>query len=369
MKHKTHNEFIDELHKISPEIEVLSKYESTHTKVRVKCGKCGNEWFSSPANLLHGYRCRKCWNAICGLPKRLSNEEFVKRVKIANPSIELLSSYVKTGIKVQAKCKQCGLVWMANPVHLSRGHGCPRCSAIKRGIQHRTKNEDFIALLSNRNPTIIPKTDYVTSATKMLVSCSVCGNEWEATPSSLLGGEGCPLCGREKTRKALLKPKEEFIQELRMINPSIEVLGDYVDTKTKITVMHTTCGFVWDVVPNSLLCGHGCPRCIESIGEIETAKCLERHGIEFIRQKRFSDCRCKLPLAFDFYLPNLNACVEFDGKQHFQAVEKFGGESGFKEQQKRDRKKTSYCKSRGIKLVRIKVGDNIENVLAEAFGW
>jgi len=47
--------------------------------------------------------------------------------------------------------------------------------------------------------------------------------------------------------------------------------------------------------------------------------------IEYIKQKRFEKCRNKLPLPFDFYLPNENICIEYDGIQHFKPIDYFGG--------------------------------------------
>jgi len=34
--------------------------------------------------------------------------------------------------------------------------------------------------------------------------------------------------------------------------------------------------------------------------------------IKYINQKRFKKCKNKLPLPFDFYLPDLNICIEYD---------------------------------------------------------
>ena len=33
---------------------------------------------------------------------------------------------------------------------------------------------------------------------------------------------------------------------------------------------------------------------------------------------------------FDFFLPDLNICIEFDGKQHFESIDFFGGDSYLK---------------------------------------
>jgi protein-arginine kinase activator protein McsA len=42
-------------------------------------------------------------------------------------------------------------------------------------------------------------------------------------------------------------------------------------------------------------------------------------------------------LPFDFYLPNLNTCIEYDGEQHYKPISTFGGEEGLRKQQLRDK--------------------------------
>src|SRR5699024_7815967 len=81
---------------------------------------------------------------------------------------------------------------------------------------------------------------------------------------------------------------------------------------------------------------------------------------EYEFQKRFKDCRDKNTLPFDFYIPTLNSCVEFDGKQHFEPVDYFGGEKALKEVKRRDGIKTKYCKEKERKLLRIRKDEEEE---------
>jgi very-short-patch-repair endonuclease len=68
-------------------------------------------------------------------------------------------------------------------------------------------------------------------------------------------------------------------------------------------------------------------------------------------------------LPFDFYIPEFNMCIEYDGEQHFKAVDYFGGEDGLKIRQIHDRIKTDYCNSNNILLLRIRYDENIEEKL------
>jgi len=60
--------------------------------------------------------------------------------------------------------------------------------------------------------------------------------------------------------------------------------------------------------------------CIKSSGETKIKKLLTELKIEFEAQKSFETCRFPDTNAlarFDFYLPNYNCLIEYDGEQHF----------------------------------------------------
>lgn len=95
--------------------------------------------------------------------------------------------------------------------------------------------------------------------------------------------------------------------------------------------------------------------CLEgkSIGERLIKNILIENEVYFIHQKRFDDCKNVLTLPFDFYLPDYNTCVEFDGIQHFKPIEFFGGEDEFERLKTNDAIKTEYCRLNNINLIRL----------------
>ena len=95
------------------------------------------------------------------------------------------------------------------------------------------------------------------------------------------------------------------------------------------------------------------PLLTKSIGEIKCEEFLIKHNIEYIPQKTFDDCVYKGKLRFDFYIPKLNTVIEFDGLQHYEAVEHFGGEAVFREQKIKDKIKNDYCRLNNINMLRI----------------
>lgn len=93
---------------------------------------------------------------------------------------------------------------------------------------------------------------------------------------------------------------------------------------------------------------------------------LTNHCIVFESQKRFSKCRFKKPLPFDFYLPTFNVCIEFDGEQHFKTRSKYYHNQIFNN----DNIKTTFCQNQNIKLLRIsyKEINKISNILKSFLG-
>lgn len=83
--------------------------------------------------------------------------------------------------------------------------------------------------------------------------------------------------------------------------------------------------------------------------------------LSFIQQKKFLDCKDKTYLPFDFYLPDYNCCIEYDGEQHFHIPKNKASTFFTKEKidliQKHDNIKTEYCKNNNIKLIRIPYTD------------
>lgn len=148
-----------------------------------------------------------------------------------------------------------------------------------------------------------------------------------------------------------------------------KILSSYVGNQEKILIKFD-CGHKphW-ITPSDLKYGYSCPICSESKGEKVIRQYLEKNNIDFKQEHRFIDCRYKLPLPFDFYIPDYNLCIEFDGIQHFEAFNHFGGKEKLKTTKKRDKIKNNYCKENEINLLRIPYWElgNIDKILNEKF--
>lgn len=126
-----------------------------------------------------------------------------------------------------------------------------------------------------------------------------------------------------------------------------------------------------------LFLAQGCPSCISSKGEDKIEKWLKNNSFNYIKEKRFKGCKDKNELRFDFYLPNYNLCIEYDGQQHFKPLKSICRGSFSIEQankkfnyiQRHDKLKDDYCKSNNIELIRIHYiyFNKIEEILKKRF--
>ena len=63
-KTRTHKQFIEELQKVNPNIDILSEYIKDKEYVSCKCKVCGYEWKSTPGHLLDRHGCPSCSKSI-----------------------------------------------------------------------------------------------------------------------------------------------------------------------------------------------------------------------------------------------------------------------------------------------------------------
>lgn len=113
-----------------------------------------------------------------------------------------------------------------------------------------------------------------------------------------------------------------------------------------------------NVMAANLRSGHSnhCPFCgFNSKGELKISEILIKNNISYEFQKSFDTCRFPKSNSlakFDFYIQN-KYLIEFDGKQHFESVEYFGGKEALLERQEKDKIKNQWCKDNNIPLIRI----------------
>jgi hypothetical protein len=274
-----------------------------------------------------------------------------------------LVEYINNKTKVKIICSEHGEFEQTPNCHLS-GQGCPKCGKDSFVVNKKLTNNKFIekAVLVHGNKYNYSLVNYLSYENNITIICPIHG-EFEQTPHSHINGSGCQKCGNVSPKSLdeivkLSKDKHGSKYDYSLVN--------YVNAKTKIKIICPIHGeFEQNVIHH--LNGQGCPICKESKGEREIRDFLTNKNIDFIKQKRFPDCKDIRPLPFDFYLPDLNICIEYDGIQHYKPVSRFGGLKSFELIKKRDKIKNNYCLINKIKLVRFSYQYNINEKLNELF--
>jgi len=129
--------------------------------------------------------------------------------------------------------------------------------------------------------------------------------------------------------------KDEFVSKAQIHGDKYDYsLVNYINTRTKVMIKCNDCGYIFPQSPDSL-------------------------RIKYLREHTFDNCRYKYKLPFDFYLPILNMCIEYDGLQHYKPIDYFGGIEKFEEIQIKDKIRDNYCFKNGIFLLRISYKDKI----------
>ncbi len=177
-------------------------------------------------------------------------------------------------------------------------------------------------------------------------------------------GRRCRECRKETMSKKFRHPYN-YVKKYIEKKGDILISDEYINSGTKISIK---CGKCDAIFMKTFDCykraGCNCCRSI-SLGESAISKYLNNIGISYMTEVRFKDCIHKNQLPFDFHIPELNLCIEFDGIQHYKPVEHFGGQENFKLTKKRDEIKNKYCADNNIRLIRIAYFDidNIKTIL------
>ena len=59
------------------------------------------------------------------------------------------------------------------------------------------------------------------------------------------------------------KTQAEFEEEVKQLGKGeYEVIGNYINNRTKIKIRHKICGHIYDVLPSAFLQGKRCPNCV-----------------------------------------------------------------------------------------------------------
>lgn len=302
---------------------------------------------------------------------KLTNEECLKRIqKVHGDSITVLSDYVDNKTKIHCRCNICQREWWAAPNNLFYGKGCFVCKNREAGLIKRKGDADFRNELAELHPSVLPPEPYNGACSKITFRCMECGHEWRTQPHSILRSKGCPACSYKRAGKSGRKTHQTFVREVAAVNPTIEILGQYELSRVPILTKCRICGLEWEALPVTLWAGQGCPHCCLSKGELKISTVLDSASIPYIQQYSYDDLRGLggRKLSYDFFLPDHNLLIEYQGEYHDHTAS-IQTDEGFRKQQEHDTRKRAYAAEHGIGLLEIwyydydKIEDIIRDVL------
>lgn len=253
----THDEFLKRMKENNPSIKVVGIFTGISKPIQVQCSN-GHTWEPVANSILRA--AKKSKNAtgcsICAGKKKRSHEEFINELSVINKTLEVIGAYQSVDKKVMVRCKTCRHEWSTTANSLLRGSGCLHCGFESNKEKQRKPKQQFIQEAEETNPTIELRGEYVNSHTLIPCKCKVCLHDWAISPSNLLQKKGCPNCAGH-----LSLSHEEFVAELRKVQPNIQLKGFYLSTATKAPCECSMCGWKWEPPLFRLLQDRGCPNC------------------------------------------------------------------------------------------------------------
>ena len=267
------------------------------------------------------------------------------------------------------KC-ECGNEFEALADSLKRNPDlvCPRCTN-----ENRSKNNRINVIGNKYGRLVILDIIPNTHPTKVICKCD-CGNKHICLQSDVVSGhtqscgclqsENASITNTKDWRGYVSESGVQFIQQHHLNKQ-----GQWVwECKCPI------CGNLFYELPAKINNGHttSCGCRIQSFGESYIQSLLDEACISFKPQYTFDECKYVYVLHFDFAIFNENkllGLIEYDGRQHFEPVDIFGGEEEFRKTQKRDSIKNAYCKLHNIPLLRIPYMLSLDDIKQQIYEY
>lgn len=326
---------------------LVGDYGGVYKVTDIQCNRCG--FVIDNKTPLQFEQSPLC--PICDSQVKQTEKSFMWRLQnMYGNQYTLLSSFVNVDTIVYLYHRGCGHVTKMLPATILSGSQCRYCYGTdKLGLiglykQVHSANKD-LELLSGS-----------IARNKVVVRYLSCGHTRKDLINSIKERPYCLTCYKKSDRR---KRALKFVKNIKEYG-LVSLRSMYISQSHDVTVQCNNCGYTWNTNPEPLVKGHGCPECSSSRGEAMIAKILDKYHIAYEYPKKFEDLRAKRLLHYDFYLPEYNVLIEYQGKQHYESVNYFGGEKRFKYQQKHDQMKRNYARKHGYKLIEIPYTINTE---------
>lgn len=275
--------------------------------------------------------------------KRLTKEVFIERArKIHGDKYDYSKvEYTDSTTKVCIICPEHGEFWQVPSSHL-RGIGCSICG------HNSLTDENFIieARKIHGDKYDYSKINLRNKDGKLCIICPEHGEFWQYKYDHLKRKRGCLVCGGSKRLTT-----EEFIERAKKVHGDKYDYSkvEYKSAHEKVCIICPKHGEFWQEPDNHLR--WGCPKCRESVLEIEIRNFLIENNIEFEEQKKFTWLKDDGSLKLDFFIPKKNIAIECQGEQHFERFRFEKNDDNLEKRIKRDELKLKLCMEHNIKIL------------------
>lgn len=290
-------------------------------------------------------------------PKSIQNIELFLQKNNYKTKLLQGQTYINNVQKLKLVC-ECGrefcMSW--NSLRLGCGIRCNVCNRQLQSQEQSLKKNDIECRFSDKNFKVLDniETKYENQNSKLKV-IDKNGYMYDMSIGNLQHRN-------ENSKGKFSKNNNYVVHNLNVYCKhnmwSCKVLN--LDKEKELLNIRCECGEVYQTKLYHFVKGQPrCSKCSHKISQLEIVikDFLKSHNIDFIQQYKFSDCKDKRSLPFDFYLPKYNCCIEVDGRQHEQPVYFSGNNDealqNFKLTKKHDNIKNKYCKKHNILLLRI----------------
>lgn len=360
-KQKSLQEIQNQIDSLTSENLSILNYNGYRNPCQIHCNTCGKDYtFSQYGNVVTRLKkkrgiCEDCYKK----PKK--QQAFSQSLKDTFPDEDFeIIEYNGNVSSCVYKCKKCGTIHSITKATSLRNkqHLCNTCFPPRHDEVEKQK-QNFTEFIEKSDKwELIDDLSNINGSTPVACRCKQCNTITSKTMYLYMKGIGCIVCNGNKK-----KTTEEFRQEL---DEDYELLSEYTNNKAPVLLKHA-CGFCYKVTPDAYINqGQRCPKCQrkQSRGEKAIEKFLKNNNIDF-----FSEFPVRIDghnLRFDFYLPEYDMYIEFQGLQHYESKHFNMSLKNFQNQQQNDERKRQYC---GNKLIEIPYTElkNIEDILSKHF--
>ena len=275
--------------------------------------------------------------------------------RLVNRSLIRISDYIDCKHIVKFKCliEECRHIWECLPNNIIRKKdptGCPKCARMSRRLSLKVVDERFAKKNIKRIGEYLGKD----KPTDIECVANNCGYTGTIIPNDVFNNHGCPRCaGVEKLTEEIID-RRLLAKNIKRLNP---IIFD-TDSKDHFLCLIDNCGHDWKTSLGHVLNKSGCPKCSLGKNEKLVGQVLKDNKINFESQKSIKDIFIfeNRKIKVDFYLPQINTIIEYNGRQHYQAIcfnniEKDIAELNFIKQKERDQYLQNFCDQNDIKLI------------------